>query len=93
MNPKELENPEEWASKTFASAELGDVRRTDRLVQIAVALAEEPAAWSRWKQRNRKPDVSCIICESRQRVSLRKTNAYSICEPNTSVPPTMRSSR
>ena len=44
MNSKELENPEEWASKTFASAELGDPRRTDRLVQIAAALAEEPAA-------------------------------------------------
>lgn len=44
MNPKEWENPEEWASQTFASAELGDPRRTDRLVQIAAALAEEPAA-------------------------------------------------
>jgi hypothetical protein len=44
MSPKELENPEEWASQTFASAELGDPRRTDRLVQIAAALAEEPAA-------------------------------------------------
>lgn len=44
MNPKDLENPEDWASKTFASAELGDSRRTDRLVQIAGALAEEPAA-------------------------------------------------
>jgi len=44
MNPKEWENPEEWASQTFASAEMGDPRRTDRLVQIAAALAEEPAA-------------------------------------------------
>jgi hypothetical protein len=44
MNPNELENPEDWASKTFASAELGDRRRSDRLVQIAAALAEEPAA-------------------------------------------------
>jgi hypothetical protein len=44
MNPKDLENPEDWASKTFASAELGDPRRTDRLVKMAAALAEEPAA-------------------------------------------------
>jgi hypothetical protein len=44
MTLNELENPEDWASKTFASAELGDPRRTDRLVQIAAALAEEPAA-------------------------------------------------
>ena len=44
MNPKDLENPEDWASKTFAAAELGDPRRTDRLVQMAGALAEEPAA-------------------------------------------------
>jgi hypothetical protein len=44
MNPKDLENPEEWASKTYGSAELGDPRRTDRLVQMAAALAEEPAA-------------------------------------------------
>lgn len=44
MKPKDLENPENWASKTFAAAELGDPRRTDRLVQMAAALAEEPAA-------------------------------------------------
>src|SRR5258708_18991842 len=44
MKPKDLENPEDWASKTFAAAELGDPRRTDRLVQMAAALAEEPAA-------------------------------------------------
>ena len=44
MNTQDLENPEEWASKTFGSAELGDPRRTDRLVQMAAALAEEPAA-------------------------------------------------
>ena len=44
MNPNDLENPEDWASKTFAAAELGDQRQTDRLVQMAAALAEEPAA-------------------------------------------------
>lgn len=44
MNTKDLENPEDWAIKTFGTAELGDPRRTDRLVQIAAALAEEPAA-------------------------------------------------
>src|SRR5258708_1105695 len=44
MNTNDLEHPEEWASKTFAPAELGDPRRTDRLVRMAAALAEEPAA-------------------------------------------------
>ena len=44
MTDNELEKPQEWARKTFAAAELGDLRRTDRLVQIAAALAEKPAA-------------------------------------------------
>jgi hypothetical protein len=44
MESNELESPENWACKTFAAAELGDPRRTDRLVQMAAALAEEPAA-------------------------------------------------
>ncbi len=44
MNKEELENAERWAVQTFGTAELGDPRRTDRLVTMAAALAENPAA-------------------------------------------------
>lgn len=44
MNEEELEHAEKWAVETFGTAELGDPRRTDRLVQVAAALAENPAA-------------------------------------------------
>lgn len=40
----DLEEPEKWAVKTFGQAEWGDVRRTDRLVQRASALASNPQA-------------------------------------------------
>jgi hypothetical protein len=43
MNVKELENPEKWAVETFGAAELGDPRRTDRLVKVAAALGENPS--------------------------------------------------
>ena len=43
MNVKELENAEKWAVETFGAAELGDPRRTDRLVKVAVALGENPS--------------------------------------------------
>src|SRR5947207_13614822 len=43
MNTKTLQNPEEWAVETFGAAELGDVRRTERLVKIASALGENPS--------------------------------------------------
>src|SRR5215467_14170487 len=43
MNVKELENVEQWAVETFGSAELGDPRRTDRLVKVAAALGENPS--------------------------------------------------
>src|SRR5437016_4956561 len=43
MHIKELENMEKWAVETFAGAELGDPRRTDRLVKIAAALGENPS--------------------------------------------------
>ena len=43
MNTKTLQNPEEWAVGTFGAAELGDVRRTDRLVKVASALGENPS--------------------------------------------------
>ncbi len=43
MNTKTLQNPEEWAVETFGAAELGDVRRTDRLVKLASALGENPS--------------------------------------------------
>jgi Transposase DNA-binding len=44
MNKQDLHNPEEWASQTFGAAELGDQRRTDRLVRMAAAIAYDPAA-------------------------------------------------
>src|SRR5439155_22803303 len=43
MNVKELENAENWAVETFGAAELGDPRRTDRLVKVAAALGENPS--------------------------------------------------
>jgi Transposase DNA-binding len=43
MNTKTLQNPEEWAVETFGAAELGDVRRTDRLIKLASALGENPS--------------------------------------------------
>ncbi len=36
MNIKGLENVEKWAIGTFGTAELGDPRRTDRLVKIVI---------------------------------------------------------
>jgi hypothetical protein len=36
--------PTRWAADTFGGAVLGDVRRTDRLVDIAAASAQDPAA-------------------------------------------------
>jgi len=44
MNEADLQEPEDWASKTFGPAELGDQRRTDRLVRMAAAIAHDPAA-------------------------------------------------
>jgi hypothetical protein len=43
MNAKTLQNAEAWAVETLGTAELGDVRRTDRLVKIASALGENPS--------------------------------------------------
>jgi hypothetical protein len=57
MNTNDLEQPEEWAIKTFAPAELGDPRRTDRLVRMAAALAEEPAASLRKRDAQRERDA------------------------------------
>jgi hypothetical protein len=44
MDGKGLEHPDKWAVETFGTAELGDLRRTDRLVKIATAIAENPSA-------------------------------------------------
>jgi hypothetical protein len=35
---------ERWAGTEFATAELGDERRTQRLVTVATVLADHPAA-------------------------------------------------
>src|SRR5258708_25634507 len=43
MNTETLQNPEAWAVETFGAAELGDPRRTDRLVKVASALGENPS--------------------------------------------------
>src|SRR3989440_1247595 len=43
MNTETLQNAEAWAVETFGAAELGDVRRTDRLVKLASALGENPS--------------------------------------------------
>jgi Transposase DNA-binding len=44
MNAEELEYADKWAVETFGAAELGDLRRTDRLVKMAAAIAENPSA-------------------------------------------------
>ena len=43
MNTETFPNAEAWAVETFGAAELGDVRRTERLVKIASALGENPS--------------------------------------------------
>jgi hypothetical protein len=44
MKAMSVLSAKEWAVETFAGAELGDPRRRDRLVQVAAAMAEDPAA-------------------------------------------------
>src|SRR5258707_13544653 len=44
MDQEPLQHAEEWAVKTFGAAELGDPRRTDRLLKVASALAANPSA-------------------------------------------------
>lgn len=43
MNRETLEKVEKWAVETFGAAELGDPRRTERLVKVAAALGENPS--------------------------------------------------
>jgi hypothetical protein len=44
MDREGLEHPDKWAVETFGTAELGDLRRTDRLVKMATAIAGNPSA-------------------------------------------------
>jgi hypothetical protein len=44
MNIEGLEQADKWAVENFGTAELGDLRRTDRLVKMATAIAENPSA-------------------------------------------------
>jgi hypothetical protein len=44
MDVEGLEHVDKWAVETFGTAELGDLRRTDRLVKMATAIAENPSA-------------------------------------------------
>jgi hypothetical protein len=43
-NKNPCEPPEKWAVSTFGAAELGDPRRTDRLIKVASGLAANPSA-------------------------------------------------
>lgn len=43
MEVKELLSPQEWAEQTFGGTQLGHVARTHRAVEIATAMAREPA--------------------------------------------------
>ena len=40
----DFSDPSHWAVNEFADADLGDLRRTQRLVQLARALAQNPGA-------------------------------------------------
>ncbi|HTI13211.1 MAG TPA: transposase DNA-binding-containing protein [Dictyobacter sp.] len=44
MDITEPENVKKWAIETFGSVECGDPRRTDRLIKVASALANNPSA-------------------------------------------------
>jgi hypothetical protein len=44
MEQEPLQHADTWAAQNFGAAELGDPRRTDRLIKIANALAENPSA-------------------------------------------------
>jgi hypothetical protein len=44
MKAMSVLDAKEWAVKTFGGVELGDPRRGDRVVQVAAAMAEDPAA-------------------------------------------------
>ena len=44
MDQETLLYAENWAANTFGAAELGDPRRTDRLLKVASALAANPSA-------------------------------------------------
>lgn len=44
MEQEPLQQAEDWAVATFGAAELGDPRRTDRLILVASALAADPSA-------------------------------------------------
>jgi hypothetical protein len=44
MKAMRVLDAKEWAIETFGKVELGDPRRSDRVVQVAAAMAENPAA-------------------------------------------------
>lgn len=44
MEQEPLQQAEKWAVETFGAAELGDPRRTDRLIKVASAWAANPSA-------------------------------------------------
>ncbi|HEX4713925.1 MAG TPA: transposase DNA-binding-containing protein [Ktedonobacteraceae bacterium] len=44
MEQEPLQQAEKWAVSTFGAAELGDPRRTDRLIKVASGLAANPSA-------------------------------------------------
>src|SRR5258707_2308645 len=44
MEQEPLQQAQDWAVETFGAAQLGDPRRTDRLILVASALAANPSA-------------------------------------------------
>ncbi len=44
MDTERLEHPDKWVVETFGTTDLGGLRRTDRLVKMATAIAENPSA-------------------------------------------------
>jgi hypothetical protein len=53
-----------WAVTEFADADLGDLRRTQRLVQLAQVLAQNPGAASArslWQRRHAQSRLS-LLC-------------------------------
>ncbi len=44
MNATTLLSARQWAEQTFGSVRLGDRRRTQRAVEMATAMAHDPAA-------------------------------------------------
>ncbi|MCY2988809.1 MAG: transposase DNA-binding-containing protein [Planctomycetota bacterium] len=56
-----------WAQQQFGSCELGDLRRTRRLVQFAAQVAADPDA-STPTQTEKWSDLACSVCACQGRL-------------------------